>query len=230
MRLWDADSDPASGKLRLLVQESSTLQVTPALFKTTRFNAAESRPWTGCSPPGRRGLCGLAAPGDRSGERHIQPVSHRGYRERRQAQRATARQGDLLRRPQGRRTPAECLLRQAGPRRERRKGERSCYRAGKRADPSVSFGATPDTRRLSSQRCFRRRSRRRRPESGRHPTARRGHGKAVLGPPLALDIDPRHRGYEMWGKGSGVEGLFNAKGTKIAEIASATVWRRRHAR
>jgi rhamnogalacturonan endolyase len=43
-------------------------------------------------------------------------------------------------------------------------------------------------------------------------TGRRGVGRA-----LALDIDPRHRGLEMWGKGDGVEGLFNVRGEKIAE-------------
>ena len=36
---------------------------------------------------------------------------------------------------------------------------------------------------------------------------------------LALDIDPRHRGLEMWGKGQGVGGLFNAKGVKISEAS-----------
>jgi rhamnogalacturonan endolyase len=33
---------------------------------------------------------------------------------------------------------------------------------------------------------------------------------------LALDIDPRHRGLEMWGRGEGVEGLFNTKGEKVS--------------
>ena len=36
---------------------------------------------------------------------------------------------------------------------------------------------------------------------------------------LALDIDPRHRGLEMWGKGQGVGGLFNVKGEKISEAS-----------
>jgi rhamnogalacturonan endolyase len=43
-------------------------------------------------------------------------------------------------------------------------------------------------------------------------TGREGVGRAV-----ALDIDPRHRGMEMWGRGQGVGGLWNAKGEKISE-------------
>lgn len=38
----------------------------------------------------------------------------------------------------------------------------------------------------------------------------------------ALDIDPRHRGFEMWGKGQGVGGLFNVKGEKISDVAPRT--------
>ena len=34
---------------------------------------------------------------------------------------------------------------------------------------------------------------------------------------LALDIDPRYRGYESWVRGAGVTGLWNAKGEKISE-------------
>ena len=34
---------------------------------------------------------------------------------------------------------------------------------------------------------------------------------------LALDIDPRHRGYESWVRGAGVVGLWNAKGEKISD-------------
>ncbi len=44
-------------------------------------------------------------------------------------------------------------------------------------------------------------------------------GRGGVGRALALDIDPRHRGLEMWGKGNGVEGLFNVRGEKIAEAA-----------
>lgn len=45
-------------------------------------------------------------------------------------------------------------------------------------------------------------------------TGRRGVGRA-----LALDIDPRHRGYEMWGKGEGVGGLYNARGERISDVS-----------
>jgi len=45
-------------------------------------------------------------------------------------------------------------------------------------------------------------------------TGRQGVGRAC-----ALDIDPRHSGAEMWGKGEGVGGLFDAKGKKISETA-----------
>jgi rhamnogalacturonan endolyase len=34
---------------------------------------------------------------------------------------------------------------------------------------------------------------------------------------LALDIDPRHRGFESWVRGAGVTGLFDAKGEKISD-------------
>jgi rhamnogalacturonan endolyase len=46
---------------------------------------------------------------------------------------------------------------------------------------------------------------------GRPSTGRGGVGRA-----LALDIDPRHRGAEMWGKGEGVDGLFNAQGERLS--------------
>ena len=49
----------------------------------------------------------------------------------------------------------------------------------------------------------------------RRPAAQ-GVGRAC-----ALDIDPRHRGLEMWGKGHGVGGLFNVKGEKISDAAPA---------
>ena len=48
-------------------------------------------------------------------------------------------------------------------------------------------------------------------------TGREGVGRAC-----ALDIDPRHRGFEMWGKGRGVEGLFNVKGEKISDRSPRT--------
>jgi rhamnogalacturonan endolyase len=44
-------------------------------------------------------------------------------------------------------------------------------------------------------------------------------GKGGVGRACALDIDPRHRGMEMWGRGEGVGGLFNAKGEKVADAA-----------
>lgn len=47
---------------------------------------------------------------------------------------------------------------------------------------------------------------------GVRSTGREGVGRAV-----ALDIDPRHHGLEMWGRGQGVAGLFNARGEKISE-------------
>jgi rhamnogalacturonan endolyase len=47
-------------------------------------------------------------------------------------------------------------------------------------------------------------------------------GRDGVGRACALDIDPRHRGFEMWGKGQGVEGLFNVKGEKISEVSPRT--------
>ncbi|MCB9941954.1 MAG: rhamnogalacturonan lyase, partial [Planctomycetaceae bacterium] len=52
---------------------------------------------------------------------------------------------------------------------------------------------------------------------GVESTGRDGVGRAC-----ALDIDPRHRGFEMWGKGRGVEGLFNVRGEKISERSPRT--------
>jgi rhamnogalacturonan endolyase len=48
---------------------------------------------------------------------------------------------------------------------------------------------------------------------GKRCTGRQGVGRAV-----ALDIDPRHRGFEMWGRGEGVGGLYNVKGEKISDV------------
>jgi rhamnogalacturonan endolyase len=45
-------------------------------------------------------------------------------------------------------------------------------------------------------------------------TGRRGVGRA-----LALDIDPRRRGLEMWGKGEGVGGLYDVKGERFSIVA-----------
>jgi rhamnogalacturonan endolyase len=38
----------------------------------------------------------------------------------------------------------------------------------------------------------------------------------------ALDIDPRHRGFEMWAKGQGVGGLYDVKGIKFSPNAPRT--------
>ncbi len=38
-----------------------------------------------------------------------------------------------------------------------------------------------------------------------------------VGRGLAMDIDPRHRGYECWALGNGLGGLFNCKGEKISD-------------
>ncbi len=45
-------------------------------------------------------------------------------------------------------------------------------------------------------------------------TGRGGVGRAV-----ALDIDPRRRGLEMWGKGEGVAGLYDAKGERFSAVS-----------
>lgn len=47
-------------------------------------------------------------------------------------------------------------------------------------------------------------------------------GSAGVGRACALDIDPRHRGLEMWGKGQGVEGLFNVRGERISPTSPRT--------
>jgi rhamnogalacturonan endolyase len=47
-------------------------------------------------------------------------------------------------------------------------------------------------------------------------------GSQGVGRACALDIDPRHKGMEGWGKGQGVAGLFNVKGEKISEASPRT--------
>jgi rhamnogalacturonan endolyase len=47
----------------------------------------------------------------------------------------------------------------------------------------------------------------------------RSTGRAGVGRAAAFDIDARHRGLEMWGKGEGVGGLWSAKGIKISDAA-----------
>jgi rhamnogalacturonan endolyase len=49
-------------------------------------------------------------------------------------------------------------------------------------------------------------------------------GKLLWGKPspdvgrgLAIDIDPRHRGYEMWASGNGLSGLWDVKGEKVSD-------------
>ena len=38
-----------------------------------------------------------------------------------------------------------------------------------------------------------------------------------VGRGVALDIDPRHRGYECWASGRGLDGLYNCKGERISD-------------
>lgn len=47
-------------------------------------------------------------------------------------------------------------------------------------------------------------------------------GKEGVPRACALDIDPRHPGAEMWGKGAGVGGLFSAKGEKLSDASPRT--------
>ncbi|HKQ73298.1 MAG TPA: rhamnogalacturonan lyase [Blastocatellia bacterium] len=49
------------------------------------------------------------------------------------------------------------------------------------------------------------------------PSIRAGADGEGPGRGLALDIDPRHSGFECWVKGAGVTGLFNARGEKISD-------------
>jgi rhamnogalacturonan endolyase len=42
-------------------------------------------------------------------------------------------------------------------------------------------------------------------------------GRNGVGRAVALDIDPRHRGLEMWCRGTGIRGLYNVKGEMISE-------------
>jgi rhamnogalacturonan endolyase len=49
---------------------------------------------------------------------------------------------------------------------------------------------------------------------GAPSTGRRGAGRA-----LALDIDPRHPGHEMWGKGEGLGALHDARGEQISAVS-----------
>ena len=51
------------------------------------------------------------------------------------------------------------------------------------------------------------------------PSVQAGADGEGPGRGLALNIDPRHAGFESWVKGAGVAGLFNAKGEKISDAA-----------
>jgi rhamnogalacturonan endolyase len=50
----------------------------------------------------------------------------------------------------------------------------------------------------------------------------RSTGDGGVGRACALDIDPRHLGVEMWGKGEGVGGLFDVHGKKISQNSPRT--------
>lgn len=49
------------------------------------------------------------------------------------------------------------------------------------------------------------------------PSQKAGDDGEGPGRGLALDIDPRHRGFESWVRGAEIRGLFNAKGDKISD-------------
>lgn len=50
------------------------------------------------------------------------------------------------------------------------------------------------------------------------PSVKSGDDGEGPGRGLALDIDPRHKGFESWVRGADVRGLFNAKGEKISDM------------
>lgn len=49
------------------------------------------------------------------------------------------------------------------------------------------------------------------------PSIKAGDDGEGPGRALALDIDPRHKGFESWVRGAEIRGLFNAKGEKISD-------------
>lgn len=49
------------------------------------------------------------------------------------------------------------------------------------------------------------------------PSVKAGDDGEGPGRGLSLNIDPRHRGFESWSFGAGINGLFDAKGNKITE-------------
>ncbi|MCI0462893.1 MAG: rhamnogalacturonan lyase [Gemmataceae bacterium] len=58
---------------------------------------------------------------------------------------------------------------------------------------------------------------------GKASTGKKGVGRAC-----SADIDPRHRGCEVWARGEGVGGLFNAKGERISDrsprVCNMAIW------
>lgn len=50
------------------------------------------------------------------------------------------------------------------------------------------------------------------------PSVKAGADGEGPGRGLALDIDPRYRGFESWVRGAGVTGLWNTKGEKISDV------------
>jgi rhamnogalacturonan endolyase len=47
-------------------------------------------------------------------------------------------------------------------------------------------------------------------------------GRQGVGRAVALDIDPRHRGLEMWSRGGGIRGLYNVKGEQISDATPSS--------
>jgi rhamnogalacturonan endolyase len=43
-----------------------------------------------------------------------------------------------------------------------------------------------------------------------------GKSSPDVGRGVAMDLDPRHRGYEMWASGEGLQGLWNVKGETVS--------------
>ncbi|HKP70088.1 MAG TPA: rhamnogalacturonan lyase [Pyrinomonadaceae bacterium] len=51
----------------------------------------------------------------------------------------------------------------------------------------------------------------------KRPSIKAGDDGEGPGRGLSLNIDPRHRGFESWAFGAGLNGLFNAKGVKVSD-------------
>lgn len=56
------------------------------------------------------------------------------------------------------------------------------------------------------------------------PSLKKGKDGEGPGRGLALDVDPRFPGAECWAAGAGVNGMFNAKGEKIADIIGDEIY------